>query len=229
MKEVRRKRAKSPRTGDPVVLEGEGVSAHQFQDKDHFDLLPFIAILMCTLGCLLFVTLSVAALSIGPGRGEGWVPDKAEGTQKTPVLVEWDGTVAVLHREGHRIKVRWHSSGPDVPPPPPPGAAPGAPEGPPGAPAPPTPPGPPGMPGAPAGAAPDAALSDPSSQMTFDQMLDWFATNKATQYALFAVRPSGFESFRDFSDEFRNRQIDVGYEPIDQKRTVTLMTGRSAP
>jgi hypothetical protein len=65
---------------------------------DHFDLLPFINILMCTLACLLLVTLSMATLSIGPGAGEGWVPlaSKSAGS-RAPVLIEWDGTELIAH------------------------------------------------------------------------------------------------------------------------------------
>jgi len=36
------------------------------QGQVHFDLLPFIAILMRVTGCLLLVTMSIAALGIGP-------------------------------------------------------------------------------------------------------------------------------------------------------------------
>ena len=40
------------------------------QQEDHFDLLPFIAILMCVLGTELLVTMSMAALSLGVGARE---------------------------------------------------------------------------------------------------------------------------------------------------------------
>ena len=78
--------------------------------QDHFDLLPFIAILMSVLGCLLLVTLSIAALSVGPGVGEGWVPDGdgclAAGSRK-PVLVEWDGLKGVVHVDGGKRSFDW--------------------------------------------------------------------------------------------------------------------------
>lgn len=79
--------------------------------KDHFDLLPFIAILMCTLGCLLFVTMSIAALSLGPGRGEGWIPvtDSSKMT-KTPILVVFDGKKVEIHQEdGKIVSTSWES------------------------------------------------------------------------------------------------------------------------
>jgi len=83
-------------------------------NKDHFDLLPFIAILMCVLGSLLLVTISIAALSIGPGVGEGWVPTRDPNKQtKTPVLIEWDGKIATIHQEGKKIQAQWVESNTD--------------------------------------------------------------------------------------------------------------------
>ncbi|HXU18690.1 MAG TPA: hypothetical protein VN708_26515 [Terriglobales bacterium] len=76
---------------------------NQSQPVDHFDLLPFIAILMCLLGTLLLVTMSIAAINLGPGAGEGWIPtsDTKRMTQ-TPVLLEWDGEQAIVHRSEKR-------------------------------------------------------------------------------------------------------------------------------
>ena len=42
----------------------------QLAEQDHFDLLPFIAIMMCLPGTLLLVTMSMAAINIGAGAGE---------------------------------------------------------------------------------------------------------------------------------------------------------------
>ena len=54
---------------------------------------------MCVLGVLLFVTLSVAALAIGPNVKEGWLPIDAQQRKKIPILLEWDGQSAVIHAE----------------------------------------------------------------------------------------------------------------------------------
>lgn len=86
--------------------------ARQGEDfsRDHFDLLPFINILMCTLGCLLLVTLSIAALSLGPSAGEGWIAsqrDSTPATRKQPVLIEWDGTAVSAHLPAGRIQAKW--------------------------------------------------------------------------------------------------------------------------
>jgi hypothetical protein len=62
-------------------------------------MLPFIGLLMCVLGVLLFVTLSVAALAIGPNVKEGWLPLDAQDRKKIPILLEWDGKSGVIHRE----------------------------------------------------------------------------------------------------------------------------------
>ena len=74
------------------------MTASQSAEQDHFDLLPFIAIMMCLLGTLLLVTMSMAAINVGAGAGEGWVfsPD---ADSKTPVLIEWDGNLATWHAE----------------------------------------------------------------------------------------------------------------------------------
>ncbi|MGE0469696.1 MAG: hypothetical protein AB7L09_13035 [Nitrospira sp.] len=81
-------------------------------DKDHFDLLPVIAIFICLMGTLLLVTISVASLSIGPGAGEGWLPVKDLTTAtKIPVLVEWDGTRARHHHENRVVMSEWHDWG----------------------------------------------------------------------------------------------------------------------
>src|SRR5947209_7863817 len=82
------------------------------EDADHFDLLPFIAILMCTLGCLLFTTLSVAALSLGTGAAEGWIPVvDPKRPHKTPVLIEWDERLTTIHRDRRVIVARWSQAG----------------------------------------------------------------------------------------------------------------------
>lgn len=65
-------------------------------NNEHFDMLPFIGLLMCVLGVLLFVTLSVAALALGPNVKEGWLPPDAQDRNKVPILLEWDGTSAVI-------------------------------------------------------------------------------------------------------------------------------------
>jgi hypothetical protein len=161
--------------------------------KDHFDLLPFIAILMCVLGCLLLVTMSIAALSIGPGVGEGWVPTpNPKVAQKIPMLIEWDGSVATIHREGGgKVQVKWS---------------------------------------APysltfGGLSPSIPTAEAGSE-ELQKLLEELSQKKATHYALFAVRPSGFNNFYQFSYQFRSRNIDVGYEPIKQEKAVRLLKER---
>lgn len=71
--------------------------------SEHFDLLPFIGLLMCVLGVLLFVTLSVAALALGPNVKEGWLPLEDQERKKIPILLEWDGKSAIIHN-GNQLK-----------------------------------------------------------------------------------------------------------------------------
>lgn len=166
---------------------------------DHFDLLPFIAILMCVLGCLLLVTMSMAALSIGPGAGEGWIPVRSGGSSqasKIPILIEWDGDIAVFHLKGKREGVKWTglqrirlSDGTWI----------------------------------------SLQTEQGNNNDEFNKLMDVITDQKATHYALIAVRPSGFKSFRFFSYEFRNRDITIGYEPIPQERLVRLLKSETGP
>ena len=78
------------------------------ESGDHFDLLPFINILMCTLGTLLLVTLSLASLSLGTA-GETWEIgiENAEGPEKQPILIEWDGAALVVHGDLGKETIAW--------------------------------------------------------------------------------------------------------------------------
>ena len=144
---------------------------------EHFDLLPFIGLLMCVLGVLLFVTLSVAALAIGPNVAEGWLPQNDPDRKKIPILVEWDGSSAVIHKDNRQTTL--------------------------------------------------AALSEEKRSPTaeFRAFIDEMVAIRSTHYVLFAVRPSGFGSFNIVADEFRDRRVDVGYEPIPQDKPVRLLRG----
>jgi len=180
---------------------------HETSHSDHFDLLPFIAVLLCVIGCLLLVTISMAAVSVGVGAGEKWVtasgaqpgapaegepgmiPSTRPGTQRRPVLIEWDGTKAIVHREQGKVEVSW--SEPRVVQ----------------------------LQGM------ALRLADKEGQPSnkeLEELLANLAARQDTEYALFAVRPSGFNNFQMLADEFRDKKIGVGYEPIDQGRAVKL-------
>lgn len=164
--------------------------------KDHFDLLPFIAILMCVLACLLLVTMSIAALSIGPAVGEGWVPSNQTDTDsKLPVLIEWDGSTAVFHRDGDKVSVKWSPTTNPI------------------------------KIGGQRFELPGSNVD--SSLKEFAEILGELSRKKETHYALFAIRPSGFETFGRLVYEFRRRGISVGYEPIDQEKQVRLIQTRN--
>lgn len=77
----------------------------QSASADRFDLLPFVAILMCTLGCLLFITLSVASLSLTrPGGGEVF-----RATEQA-VLIEWGYRASAFKENGRRVEVAWDAA-----------------------------------------------------------------------------------------------------------------------
>ena len=166
----------------------------QSAEQDHFDLLPFIAILMCLLGTLLLVTMSMAAINIGAGAGEGWVPEHDPGA-KVPVLIEWDGRYAIWHSEKGLQKIEadfieyanfghgWIRYDAE------------------------------GLPQRVAGPQPNA----------MDPLIDYLESRRQTHYALFAVRPGGFGNYRRFASRFENRRIEIGSEPIDQGKPVRLV------
>jgi len=165
----------------------------QTADREHFDMLPFIAILMCTLGCLLYVTLIVASLCIGPGAGEGWIPVYGKDQpRKIPMLLEWDGRAVTVHRNGSRERVPWD--------------------------------------GLQEVQQPDGSEAFTSNGVDdaspLGGILAELDRQKETHYALFAVRPSGFETFNLLANEFRQRGIDIGYEPIEEDRPVRLLPER---
>ena len=141
--------------------------------SEHFDMLPFIGLLMCVLGVLLFVTLSVAALALGPNVKEGWLPIQSSDHNKTPVLLEWDGKNAVIHRGNQLSSIEAFAGGKNKP-----------------------------------------ELSNFITEMV---------AKRNTHYVLFAVRPSGFENFQVLADRFREKRVDVGYEPIPQDKKVRLL------
>lgn len=130
---------------------------------------------MCVLGVLLFVTLSVAALAIGPNVKEGWLPIDAQQRKKIPILLEWDGQSAVIHAEDKSKLVQSFLD------------------------------------------------SDDKNTPELSTFLTDIVAKRKTHYVLFAVRPSGFENFQLVADQFREKKVDVGYEPIPQDKNVRLL------
>lgn len=89
----------------------------EFQQEDHFNLLPFIAILMCVLGTELLVTMSMASLSVGVSAREGWMPAaNPNPSKKAPVLAEWDGEILLIHRGATRERMSVRLGGDTMPP-----------------------------------------------------------------------------------------------------------------
>jgi hypothetical protein len=60
------------------------IANRESAEQDHFDLLPFIAIMMCLLGTLLLVTITIAVINIGIGAGEGWFRNHASERTRLP-------------------------------------------------------------------------------------------------------------------------------------------------
>jgi hypothetical protein len=163
------------------------------KSTDHFDLLPFIAILMCTLGTLLLVTLCMAAINMGPGAGEAWIPTPDPNrVNKIPVLFQWDGEVLTAQWDTNTLRYEipimayWEAPG-----------------------------------GSSEEKGLGERVKEGMSQLRSGVMAD-LERHSDTHYALFAVRPSGFTSFLSLRSEFDEEKIPVGYEPIPQSKSVRL-------
>lgn len=156
---------------------------------DHFDLLPFISILMCTLGALLLITFSVGAINLLNPR-IGIVPIISTNTNaRVPVAIEWDGAVALLHRGQERDPIRIGVSYEDG----------------------------------------EVKVEENDTDgPAFKTLVDDLVTRSNTTYALFIVRPSGFESFPLVNLLFSSRGIQTGYEPFEEDQTVEILTNKLA-
>ena len=75
------------------------ISHESYSEDDHFDILPFIAVMLIVLATLLFVTMVIASINVGIDAGEGWVPiQEKDSENKTPLLVEWDGESILIQK-----------------------------------------------------------------------------------------------------------------------------------
>lgn len=61
---------------------------------------------------------------------------------------------------------------------------------------------------------------EPSRELR--ELIAEFGRARDSRYPLFAVRPSGFGTFRTVAQAFREAKVDIGYEPIGQDRPVRL-------
>jgi len=166
----------------------------QSEEQDHFDLLPFIGIMMCLLGALLLITMSMASINVGAGASEGWVP-QPDPDAKIPVLIEWDGTYATWHSESGLQRIeenfeeyakfdgKWVRFDPE-------------------------------------GRAYRVVGPQPNP---LDPLVNFLESRRQSHYALFAVRPTGFKNFRRFASRFEDRKIDIGFEPIEKDKPVRLI------
>jgi len=149
----------------------------------HFDMLPFIALMMIVLATLLFITMTMASLNIGIGAAEGWIPSTKQGdNNKIPILVEWDGETAIIQKPTGWKHIDLGKTSRDW-------------------------------------------WAPPNWEFKNDEMLSFLnemINKKETHYVLFAVRPSGFDNFSSLVSEFRNNNVNVGYEPIEQGKRIRL-------
>jgi len=67
---------------------------------------------------------------------------------------------------------------------------------------------------------PAAAVGEDDSAL--HQWLDAIAGNRTAEYVIIAVRPSGIELFGEVRDLVEARELDLGYEPIDEDWTLRV-------
>lgn len=70
-------------------------------------LFPIFNILVCTLGVLIFILVTVVTVSLGVGKTISLVPDM-KGThrhQKKPTYVEWNGTDLIVHPSMQKVNI----------------------------------------------------------------------------------------------------------------------------
>ena len=68
------------------------------------DLMPFMAILMCFLGALVIIAVTVVMLSVLYPQ-EVWRLGLAGEKPRTPIVVEWDGVNITIHPERVQVPV----------------------------------------------------------------------------------------------------------------------------
>jgi hypothetical protein len=161
------------------------------QISEHFDLLPFISIMLCVLGCLLLITLSMAALSLG-SAGEEWRQpcpavgdaDSQKVNSRSPILLIWDGSKVLTKLDIGSICVTYPQDQPAV------------------------------------------ECPNHYRKGSLDEIVRYLRETRDKNFAFFAIRPSGFEGFPRLRFEFDRDNINVGFEPIGQKKDVRMGTCR---
>lgn len=69
----------------------------QSDDGDHFDLLPFINIMVCVLGSMLVMTLSIAGLDLRKPAASWLMGSECCDARQPPMVMEWDGSALLAH------------------------------------------------------------------------------------------------------------------------------------
>ena len=137
----------------------------------------------------------MTAINLGPGAKEGWtVQNDTINNSKTPILIEWDGDIAVIHHNTREELAKWSSSTQTV-----------------------------------------YSRNGNSVQFSDSLSLDSALWNVIVElkrdhkikFALFAVRPSGFKNLNLFAEEFRNRNITIAKEPIEQDKKVRIKSSEN--
>jgi len=161
-----------------------------------FDLFPFLGILACVLACLLLVVMSMVALAVGPMLPEEWLV-------KDAVVVEWDGMSVTIHPfvlDPEKTVVWPEKTMVSA------GAA---------------------LANQGRNGSPFGALLDRLEAEAQRRKARTGRGEKLQEFVVYvAVRPSGFANFGDLRDAVVGRNLNVGYEPLEQHRSIRVVTER---
>jgi hypothetical protein len=87
---------------------------HRGTNAQSVNLFPMFNLLLCTLGVLIFILITITIISMGTGKRIAITPAQIEGTKhdKEPVYLEWTGTEVVAHpsRDATRLGSDLHAS-----------------------------------------------------------------------------------------------------------------------
>jgi hypothetical protein len=171
-------------------------------------------VLVCLLGSLVMVLGAVAAFSLGPNRTVIIKEEAVDPTNaKTPEYVVWDGREVVVHPA--RVSVQLDVDAAELSDSEIDAIAARALRGPRG------------------GdvrerfrelywQASDDKIEAQIQGTPVDDLLASITSRSQERYVVVLVRPSGFDSFRSVRDFLIRRDIDVGYEPIEQSFRVRV-------
>ena len=151
-------------------------------------LFSMLNILKCVLGVLIFILLTLAMLSAGPGRtiqlkvseGEKVFSATTDVHRKTPHYIEWDGNTLLIHPGRETVRFREDFESIDT------------------------------------FSQTYEYMEREIDGTPLEAMLQEIGESNGSDYIVLLVRPSGFSTLYEIRGYIESRGIALGYEPIMQ-------------